>query len=278
MSRKPTPNPTRAPRFPLLGGLLIAALLWPAAVAAAGTEVLVRGKVVDEAGEPIRDATITMTRSDKPDWREVLETRRNGKFKLFLRDGAHKFEVRVEKEGYQITESEFEPLVLASAEERQMGLGSTRGSSFELNFTLRSFHAEKAAISAQDAYNEGVAAARQRRYDDAVAAFKQVLEEEPGHGAARLALIKVYHDSRQAVPAAELLPEVLEAEDVTVPTLELSYHIFRDAGRLDEAAESLDRLWARAPQAAADELFELATIHRSKGDKEKARVAVERVL
>lgn len=265
-------------RLALIAAVLFTVLPMSNAPASAGTEVLVRGKVVDEQGEPLRGVRITLTRVDDPEWREELKSKRGGRFKIFLRDGAHEFDVRLEKDGYQLTTGRIEPIVYASDEERQMGLGSASTGNFNVDFTMRSLVAEMQANSAQELFNQGAAAARERRFDEAIDLFRRVLEMDEGHRAARLALAKAYHDARKPAEAADLLAEILEGESVDVPTLELSYHVMRDAGRLDEASAALDRLWARAPQAAADELFELATIWRSRGEKEQARSAVERVL
>ena len=260
--------------------LISASLLFllPTEAVLANTEVLVRGKVVDEKGEPLPDVRITLTRVDDPEWQEELKTKRNGRFKIFLRDGAHEFDVRLEKDGYQITTGRIEPIVHASAEERQMGLGSASRGNFNVDFTMSSLIAEMQTVSAQEAYNKGTAAARQRQFDEAIEYFQRTLEMDENHQAARLAMARAYHDSRRPAEAADLLAIILEAENVAPSTLELSYHVMRDAGRLEEAATALDRLWNKSPQTAAEELFELATLWRSRGDKEQARIAVERVL
>ena len=257
---------------------IAATIAVPSAQATPGAEVLVRGKVIDQDGEVIPNVKITFSRADDPGFQEEVTSADNGYFKVFFRDGARRFDVLLEKHGYRVTKGLIVPVVFPTPEEAAKGFVSTYNGTFRVKFRMRSVAEELRVISIQELFNEGSAAALERKPHRAIDRFSRVLEKDPEHPKAKLSLAKAYFDAGEPANAADLFNEILQGGAVDVPTIELAYHAHRDAGRLDRAAQVLDVLWRRAPQAAHEELFELATIQRSQGNDALARRHVERVL
>ena len=254
------------------------AITAPTVGATPGAEVLVRGKVIDQDGEIIPSVKITFSRADDPNFLEEVTSADNGHFKVFFRDGARRFDVLLEKHGYRVTTGLIVPVVFPTPEEAAKGFVSTYNGTFRVKFRMRSVAEEMRVISIQELFNEGSTAALERKPHRAIDRFLRVLEKDPAHPKAKLSLAKAYFDAGEPANAADLFNEILQGGAADVPTIELTYHANRDAGRLDRASQVLDVLWRRAPQAAHEELFELATIQRSQGNDALARSHVERVL
>ncbi|MGH7751845.1 MAG: carboxypeptidase-like regulatory domain-containing protein, partial [Gemmatimonadales bacterium] len=81
-----------------LAALLAAALL-PLALHAAG-EGRVLGTVEDDAGQPLEGVTITVT-SPEFKYSQEKKSDKKGKFSLLVLDATRKYEIKLEKEGYQ---------------------------------------------------------------------------------------------------------------------------------------------------------------------------------
>jgi Tfp pilus assembly protein PilF len=80
-------------------------LAW-AAVALAGTQGRVSGKVTDSAGNPIEGVTVTVTTPSIRNFKLSVKTDKQGQYGLIVNDATIKYMVRFEKEGYAPVESE----------------------------------------------------------------------------------------------------------------------------------------------------------------------------
>lgn len=297
-----TEDARRAPLLRTAAGVLLVPLLLglsASAAWAAGTEITLRGKVVDGEGEPVRDARVLLSPARDPDsedaeepWREELQTNRKGRFSYFLIQGHLKVQIRVEKDGYRPVEQVVQPVVLASETERRSGLGRGADSVFQVeivldtaevplddpNLDVDAMDPELRRATALRLYNEGVSAARDGRPDDAVSSLERSLALMPDLVPARVTLGKVLFESGRFEDAADAFAAAAEVAPPTAEVLELTYHANRRAGRRDRAVAALEELWQRQPERAQDEMFELATIYRAEGDLDQARAAVEKVI
>jgi len=71
-----------------------------AAIALASGQARVSGTVVSTTGQPIADATITVTCPEAPTFKKVLEVEANGTFKLLLLDATKSYDFHVQAPGF----------------------------------------------------------------------------------------------------------------------------------------------------------------------------------
>ena len=216
-------------RLFVTGGLLLAfALAGSEARAQTGTA---RGKIMDDKGQPIQDAVVTLEYQGGVTRKYETKTNKKGEYtQVGIYPGNYK--VTVNKEGYQggFLESHIslgEPTylpdmkLLTRAAAQAAAAGSDKGreelvASFKKATDLTQEGKYDEAIAA---YNEIVAKNpnipevqlnlgyiyRQRKdWKAAEAAYKKALELKPGYSEANAALLGVYQESGQADKVAEL--------------------------------------------------------------------------
>lgn len=250
-----------------------------------GREILVRGTVVDENGDGVKGAVVTVTRSDGTEFEKVVETNRKGRFKIFLLDGAHRFDVRVAKEGYQTTESEMEPIVIGDHIDREQGRGREARQVFRVQIEMHSEDAVRSRMaeegdvrSAPSLFNEGIRAAQNGDLDAASAKLAAAVEQDPTFASAREALVKVLYESRRYEDAAEHVDVFLDSDAASFEMLEIGYHVHWKLGDLEAAEDAVLELWQKKPSRAADEMLQLATAYEMKQRNDAARPLLEAIL
>lgn len=256
---------------------------------------VIKGQVLDDAGQPLEGATIRLVNVDRG--REVVLT--TGKDGRFYRRGLQAVEYRmtVEKAGYQPindsvklvagTDRNFDfKLAKAAAggsKEFQAGVAAFNSGQFEQAVTQ--FQAAIAQAPAVPALHVNLAMAyfRLNRPADAVASLEQAAALGPGDAAVQYQLGSAYVDMQaydKAVAALQrglaarpdLARDALAAE--ATATLGAVYFA---QGKVPEAEAEFQRVLAATPRHAAATLG-MGKVHFSRNEVPKALEWFERVV
>lgn len=209
-----------------------------AGLAMAAGEGRMLGKVVDENGDPIRDATVTITSPDLPQYREVTSTKKNGTFSMVFSKAYLRYVYRIEKEGYQTTEQEV-----------KTNLGGTTRHTFELlegvgsaaPVTATGDEPASRSNKAIFAFNEGVEAYDAKDYETAKMKFAEALEADSQLYQAHSALADVYLATKEYQKAVESAEQAIAQQSTYLPAHRIRYEAYKELG-----------MDAEAEQAAAD--------------------------
>lgn len=267
----------------------------PAAVLAAQAELATfRGKVTDGEGRPVDGATVRLT--DLSRGGEVT-FKTDGKGNFYRRGlRPSDYEISIEKEGFQSYEGRME--LRAGEEKRQ------------------DFRIVPAATPAEAAFQKGIEAFNQGRFEDAARAFEEVTRLAPeapeGHSNLALAYVQLKRlpDAIQELEkAAELAPDSfrtwaqLGMAYVQVQRLEAAVRAFETAlskehdpsdnmafeswmalgalyfsdGKVTDAVGAYEKALVSSPGSAAA-LVSLGKCHFNQGDMERALERFRQVL
>jgi tetratricopeptide (TPR) repeat protein len=276
--------------------LLGVLLLCGAAPASAQMELgVIKGRVVDEAGQPIEGVTIRLVNVDRG--REVTIT--SGKDGRFYRRGlqAVEYEMTVEREGYQSVSDKVR-LVAGTDRDFDFTLAkAAAGGSKEFEAGVAAFNSgnfEQAAAAFQAAIaqapdvpalhvNPALAYFRLKRTEDAVASLEKAAALGPNDAAVQYQLGSAYVDMQDYDRAAAALQKGLSTNpDLATDTLALEAAstlgaVYFAQGRVPEAETQFQRVLSAKPRAAGATLG-MAKIHFSKGDVDKALALFDQVV
>ena len=173
--------------------LLTLFLLSPPFIGLFAGEGRMLGKVVDENGDPIRDATVTITSPDLPQYLEVTSTKKNGTFSMVFSKAYLRYVYRIEKDGYQTTEQEV-----------KTNLGGTTRHTFTLSegvgtapVTATGDAPASKSNKAIFAFNEGVEAIQAGDLVLAEQKFLAALELDPELNASNAALARLHAEDEE---------------------------------------------------------------------------------
>src|SRR5262249_45852651 len=212
-------------RLSVAAGLAAACLLLPSAAGWAQSTGAVRGRVVDEKGQPLPEAVVTLEFQGGVTRKLETKSNKKGEYtQVGLPPGPYK--ITVSKEGYQGTfldtrVSLGEPMQLpdfkllskaaaqaaAGAEQDKANAGlremfakanqlSSEGKSDEAIAAYQDVLAKNPQI-AEAHYNIGYLKSQKKDWAGAEAAYLKALEVRPGYSEAVSALARVYQDSGQ---------------------------------------------------------------------------------
>ena len=202
----------------------------------------IAAKVVDQDGNPVEGALVTVTSPEVPSFKYAKTTNKRGQTVVTFTVGTAMHDFVIEKEGFQILKVEVLPRV-GTIEERVFTLlpvgavvagepqapsGAPTGPTLARPKVRR--------------YNEGVEAQQEGDLDAAMAAFREAVEIDPGFAPAYTGIATVaveQGDYEQAAAAAEKAVE-LDPEDFRA--LQLRYDAYRNLGDEAKAAAAADAL------------------------------------
>ncbi len=222
-------------RVPCLWALA-AGLLWAGAAWAQGGG-RVRGRVVDEAGQPLADVAVTIS-SEFTSFRETTTTNAKGSFVAAFVDATEPYVFRFEKEGYVNTEAVFKPKVRGNV--RQEFVVPSLAS----QGVVTGGATEPVADGSVGAFNEGVVAAKGGDYELAETKFQQARKKAPKRPEPYVGLASVYLDQKRFDEAAAMVDQALELEPGNVSALLVLYDVRQAAGDDAGVAAALERLRA----------------------------------
>ncbi len=243
------------PRALLYSALALAFLLFPALVA--GQEGLIKGLVADGAGQPLKDAKITLTDLTSGH-RYSFKSGKEGKIlKVGIPPAGYR--LTVELEGYKPYEQSFTV---------------TFGEQHVLNVTLEKIPPK---IDEDKDFLEGVAFFNQARYAEAAASFDKVIARFPDSAEAHYNLgISAVRDGRKEAglasleTAVRLMPDMVEAHFV------LGEEYFA-RGDKDKAQAAFDRAIALQP-ANPKARYNLGIIYYKSGMLDEALASFRKAI
>jgi tetratricopeptide (TPR) repeat protein len=256
-------------RFFVTGGLFLAlALAGSAARAQTGTA---RGKIMDDKGQPIVDAVVTIEYQGGVTRKYETKTNKKGEYtQVGIYPGVYK--ITVSKEGYQggildarislgeptylsdmklMTKSAAAAAAGGAGDKAREELMAAFKSATELTQAGKLDEALAAynAIVAKNAtipevqYNLGYIYTQKKDWAQAEAAYKKALELKPGYSEANAALLRVYQESGQADKATELA--AVAGND---PKVQFNMGVtFLNSGKYEEAMAAFQKAAAADP-------------------------------
>jgi len=255
-------------------GLVAAGLLLPSAAGWAQSTGAVRGRVVDEKGQPVPEAVVSLDYQGGVTRKFDIKTNKKGEFtQVGLTPGGYR--ITVSKDGYQGTYLDTrvslgEPVQLPDFKlvTRAAAQAAAGGETEKANAALRELFAKANQLSTEGKYDEAVAAYqevlaknptvaeahlnlgyiyRQKKdWANAEAAYKKALEVRPNYSEANAGLMAVYQESGQADKAAALATSA--ASD---PKVQFSVGVTAlNAGKYDDALAAFQKVAAADPSNA----------------------------
>jgi len=289
-------------RLFVTGGLFLAlALAGSAARAQTGTA---RGKITDDKGQPIADAVVTIEYQGGVTRKYETKTNKKGEYtQVGIYPGVYK--VTVTKEGYQggVQDARIalgEPTyltdmkLLTRAAAQAAAAGSDKGraelqASFKNATELTQAGKYDEAIAAYNQilatnpsipevqYNLGYIYSQKKDWASAEAAYKKALELKPSYSEASIALARVYQDSGQADKAAELMNKTAAASEGDAK-VQFNLGVFNlNSGKADEAMAAFQKAAAADP-TNAEPYFYIGTILVGQNKVPDAVTSLEKYL
>jgi tetratricopeptide (TPR) repeat protein len=284
------------------GGLFLAlALVGSAARAQTGTA---RGKIMDDKGQPIPDAIVTIEYQGGVTRKYETKTNKKGEYtQVGIYPGVYK--ITVTKEGYQggVQDARIslgEPtylqdmkLLTKSAAQAAAGGGDKARAELSAAFKnatdLTQAGKYDEAIAAYNQiiattpsvpevqYNLGYIYTQKKDWANAEAAYKKALELKPSYNEASLALARVYQESGQGDKAMELMNKAASANEGD-PKVQFNLGVFNlNSGRSEEALAAFQKAAAADP-TNAEPYFYVGTILVGQNKVPDAVASLEKYL
>jgi tetratricopeptide (TPR) repeat protein len=252
---------------------------------------IARGRVVDQAGEPVAGAAVEFVYTGESTRKYTAETNDDGRYTQMVASGPYR--VTVTKDGYQgsyqnvriatssSTPTDLPPFritdreaaardaaapILARFEEAQAL--AQAGELEEATAVYLELMEERPDI-VEVHFNLGALYARQEKWAEAEASYRKVLELEPDNGQARVLLAETLKNQGRADEGVASL-ESLVAESPDDPDLHYNLGVFYlNAQRHEEAFGAFDRVRALDPERL-DVLYLLGTLSLNLGEIDQA--------
>jgi tetratricopeptide (TPR) repeat protein len=292
-------------RLDVAAGLGAALLLLPSAAGWAQSTGAVRGRVVDEKGQPLPEAVVSLDYQGGVTRKFDTKTNKKGEFtQVGLTPGPYR--ITASKDGYQGTYIDTrinlgEPMQLpdfkliskaaaqvaagAEAEKANAGLRelfakanqlSTEGKSDEAIAAYQEVLAKNPQI-AEAHYNIGFLKGQKKDWPGAEAAYLKALEVRPGYGEAISALARVYQDSGQGEKATALLTKAA-AENPKDGKVQFNLGVFYlNSGKSEEAAGAFQKA-AEADPGNPEVYYYLGTLAVGQNKIPEAIASLEKYL
>jgi tetratricopeptide (TPR) repeat protein len=230
----------------LMGSILVGTALVLTAPETAAQTARISGKVVDPSGQPVAEVTVTVTTPDSENFELVKTTNKKGSVTLSFTRPDFKYEIRLEKEGYQ---TKAEPLPLERG-------GTVKAQWLLAPKTAAVAHAEGVAAGGGSSgggggggggdgggkvmrtFNEGVEAQRTGDLDRAVEKYRQAAEMDPELAAPHTALAVVALIREDWGTAAAEAEAAIAVDPEDVRAMQIRFDAYRNLGQETKASEA----------------------------------------
>lgn len=243
---------------------LWAALLFDSTQAFAGSEGRILGTVVDDAsGAALAGVKIAVT---SPEFKFRLDytTDALGKFTATVLDATRKYQVRLEKEGYQPYEG---PMPFELLGNKRMTFAMVKA----VAAPEKPKPEESTSNQAILAYNEGVVALKANDFATAAAKFEQAMTLDPKLPQAPAAALEAYLSLKKYPEALTAADKVLALEPANVRGLSARFDVYQAMGEKEKARAALEALIQAAPgRETAIRVFNLGAEASRSGHGEEA--------
>jgi tetratricopeptide (TPR) repeat protein len=262
-------------------GLVAAALLLAGPAADAQSTGAVRGKVVDEKGQPLQDAVVVLDFMGGVTRKYEVKTNKKGEFtQVGLSPGNYK--VTATKDGYQggFIDTRVglgEPQQLPEFKLLSKSAAQAAAAATDPNAALREAFTKASELSkagktdeaiaayqevlaknptiAEAHYNIGFLNAQKKDWATAEAAYLKAIEVKPAYGDAYTGLARVYQDSNQSQKAVEILAKAAAANPQDAK-LQFNLGVFYlNSQRNEEAATAFTKAAELDPANAEPHYF-----------------------
>jgi tetratricopeptide (TPR) repeat protein len=289
-------------RLLVTGGLFLALAFAGSTVRAqTGTA---RGKIMDDKGQPIADAVVTIEYQGGVNRKYETKTNKKGEYtQVGIYPGVYK--ITVTKEGYQggILDARInlgEPTyledmkLLTKSAAQAAAAGADKGraelaSAFKSATELTQAGKYDEAITAYNQlvathpsvpevqYNLGYIYTQKKDWVNAEAAYKKALELRPSYNEATMGLVRVYQDSGQGDKAVELMNKAGAANEGDAK-VQFNLGVFNlNSGKSEEALAAFQKAAAADP-ANAEPYFYMGTILVGQNKVPDAVASLEKYL
>ena len=241
-----------------------------AAIALASGQARVSGTVVSTTGQPIADATITVTCPEAPTFKKVLETEQNGGFRLLLLDATKSYDFHVQAPGF----APYDHTI-------KVGIGTMDN---EFTFTMQSegeaTAAQQLQLLQQPGYKEleeGLALMRAGQPDAARAKFSAAAAAVPTLAAAWGGLADIDYRAGNHASALANAKSCLEHDAENTKCLAIAANSAKELGDVEAHHAYMTRYQALNPDDPTT-LFNQAAEYLNALDDEHAKPLLEQCL
>ena len=246
--------------------LTLAVLLAAPSWAATG---LIRGTVTDSNDQPLEGVLITVTSDELTSYRETVTTNKKGAFTLRFRSPQYKYKFLFEKAGFQAFTQEISPSATDMKRETFV-MEQAESQVVERHGDLQSV-VTGSTNAAINAFNAGLTAQRDAKFEEAKAKFQEALEADDTLGPAHLALAQVRLDLREYEGAIASTEAAMERNIPAADALRIKFQALRALGRTEEADAIAGQLeTAEDQKGAARGLYNDGATAFQAGDLETA--------
>jgi tetratricopeptide (TPR) repeat protein len=251
--------------------LMTTALILTVPQAAAQT-ARISGTVVDTDGQPIEGVKITVTTPDSGSFELVKVTNKKGKATLSFNNLAWRYQIRLEKEGFQ-TKVEALPLTAGGTVKQQWVL--ERGASPTAAAAGQGGGGSRAVRT----YNEGVEAQRQGDLDLAAEKYREAARMNPELAAPHTALAVVAALGEDWETSAAEAESALAIDPEDLRAMQLLFDAYRNLGDEDKVAEAAAALREAGDlESAAARIFNEGVDAYQAGDITTAQSKFQQVI
>jgi len=202
----------------------------------------IAAKIVDQDGEPVKGALVTVTSAEVPSFKHSKKTNKRGLSIVTFAIGTAIYDFTIEMEGYQTVTAEVQPRV-GVIEERVFTL-SPVGAAVASDTTTTVERPAAPTITSRKVrrYNEGVEAQQAGDLDGAMANFHEAAEIDPEFAPAFTGIATVAMEQGNYEEAAAAAERAVALEPESYRALHLRYDAYRNLGdqaKADAAAKAL---------------------------------------
>jgi len=244
-----------------------------AALAHAGVQARVQGKVTDNKGNPIPDAVVTIMGNPAREvfeFEKIIEVDKKGKFKTLILDATKYYLFRVEAAGYQSHQRPF-----------KVSAGSTDNEfEFQLMSIAEATAAGEVSLLEQPGYKELDEAKKLLNAGDTEGArvkFKEAVAAKPDLLPALAGLAELNYDSGDMEGALAAARSCLEEDDESIHCLAIAANASQALGELETHSAYMARYKELNPEDPTI-LFNQAAEFLNKMDDGGARSLLEKCL
>jgi tetratricopeptide (TPR) repeat protein len=259
--------------------LCLALILGVAAVGHTQAFTRIAAKVVDQDGEPIEGALVTVTSSEVPSFKHSKMTNKRGLSIVTFAVGAAIYDFTIEMEGYQTLTAEVQPRV-GTIEERVFTLSPVGAAvASDTATTVERPAAPTLASRKVRRYNEGVEAQQAGDLEGAMTMFREAAEIDPEFVPAFTGIATVAMEQGNYEEAVKAAEKAVTLDPESYRALQLRYDAYRNLGDETKAAAAANALRQAGDitEATARTFREAVEAFRA-GDSETAKARFRQAL
>jgi len=202
----------------------------------------IAAKIVDQDGEPIKGALVTVTSPEVPSFKHSKKTNKHGLSIVTIAVVTAIYDFTVEMEGYQAVTAEVQPKV-GSIEEQVFTL-TPAGAAIAEDTTTTVERPAAPTIASRKVrrYNDGVEAQQAGDLEGAIVMFREAAEIDPEFAPAFTGIATVAMEQGNYEEAAAAAERAVALEPESYRALHLRYDAYRNLGdeaKADAAAKAL---------------------------------------